>query len=542
MADFKPQPKRATADETYKDQYINNCDSGYSFNNFLRLFDIYDANPIEITNDISVQDPDYNVTKLISNGTDLVNVTVPATLDVKARNFKFFKFDVSKLFEDPKMRTKITLSTGINFIEWKGKRYCQKRLVFGTDFMLLQIIPGNKNCTQLYSSYSPQDCGTYFSGTYRICALKSIAISSKGQLYGDNVKLMNQTTNICPVTNLEFVDNIDKSKIQILPTIKNEPTSKGDYDKYAVIYTDMVTMQNYMRDAPGDYDMSTYNGGCSMYISNNYSFGFNDYNNVGIDEDDFITFINYTTNYFTYYKGFLNGSTGDSLASEFYMPYDSQGTGRAVLACLIIRAVSIKCYKGVFQALGDSTLFGPTNKLNVSSFFIMALTIVIWTCASIFLGIYSLVNIRFRIIYMKINGTLNSNNKKAEEVTKWTTSLFWFIIFAVKMIIVGLMISTVSNQIKISKLMVENDCYIDKVVIIFTVFSSFLKECFARLEMLLYFLILEILQETLVISGYLVIWVQNMKEEMLMEKYIQKLKEEGEDKEKKKDSEKEKLI
>ena len=143
---------------------------------------------------------------------------------------------------------------------------------------------------------------------------------------------------------------------------------------------------------------------------------------------------------------------------------------------------------------------------------------------------------------MKIQGTLNINNKKSEEITKWTTSMFWFIIFTVKIVIVGLMINTVTTQIKISKLMVDNNCYIDKVVIIFTVFSRFLNECKGKLELLLYFLMLEVLQEVLVISGYLIIWVQNMKQEMLLEKYLQRIQEEEEEKKKKKDSEKEKLL
>jgi len=536
MADFKPMPRREV--ETYLDQYINNCESGYNFNDFLTLFDISYATPEEITDKIQVPDPDYNVTKLWSNSTTTINKTVPATLDVKARNFRFYKFDVGRRGNDPSKYRKITLSTGINFIEWKGKRYCQKRINFNTDYMLLQIIPGNKNCTTMFSYYDPQDCGTYFTGTYRICALKSLAISSKGQLYGDVVKLMNQTSNICPVTNMEFVDDPDPSKIQIIPTTKNQPTRKGNYDLYAVIYTDMVTMQNYMRDAPGDYDMSTYNDGCSMNITNDYSFGFNDYNNIGIDSDSFMNFINYTTNSFTYYKGYLNGTQGNALGSEFYMPYDSQGTGQAVLACLIIRAVTPQCYKGVFLELGDTTLFGPTNKLNVSSFFTMALTILIWTCASIFLGIYAKGNIRFRIIYMKLESSLNVNNKNSEEISKWTSTMFWFIIFAVKMIIVGLMISTVSNQIKISKLMVDSNCYIDKVVIVFTVFRRFLDDCKAKLETLVYFLIIEFILEIFVIAGHLVIWIQRLKQEILLEMYTQKLLEE----EKKKDQEKEKLL
>ena len=537
ISDFKPQARRPV--ETYLDQYINNCESGYTFTDFLTLFDINRVTPEEITDKIEVPDPDYNVTKLWSNTTTSKNITVPATLDVKARNFRFYKFDVGKLGNDPSMYKKITLSTGINFIEWKGKRYCQKRILFSADYMLLQIIPGNKNCTTMFTGYSPQDCGTYFTGTYRICALKSVAISSDGQLYGDVVKLMNQTSNICPVTNMEFVDDPDPSKIQIIPTTKNQPTRKGNYDLYAVIYTDMVTMQNYMRDAPGDYDMSTYNDGCSMNVTNDYSFGFNDYNNIGIDSDSFMNFINYTTNTFTYYKGFLNGSQGDNtLATEFYMPYDSQGTGQAVLACLIIRAVTPQCYKGVFLELGDTTLFGPTNKLNVSSFFTMALTILIWTCASIFLGIYAKGNIRFRIIYMKLESSLNVNNKNSEEISKWTSTMFWFIIFAVKMIIVGLMISTVSNQIKISKLMVDSNCYIDKVVIVFTVFRRFLDDCKAKLETLVYFLIIEFILEIFVIAGHLVIWIQRLKQEILLEMYTQKLLEE----EKKKDQEKEKLL
>jgi len=275
-----------------------------------------------------------------------------------------------------------------------------------------------------------------------------------------------------------------------------------------------------------------------MNVTNDYSFGFNDYNNIGIDSDSFMNFINYTTNSFTYYKGYLNGTQGNALGSEFYMPYDSQGTGQAVLACLIIRAVTPQCYKGVFLELGDTTLFGPTNKLNVSSFFTMALTILIWTCASIFLGIYAKGNIRFRIIYMKLESSLNVNNKNSEEISKWTSTMFWFIIFAVKMIIVGLMISTVSNQIKISKLMVDSNCYIDKVVIVFTVFRRFLDDCKAKLETLVYFLIIEFILEIFVIAGHLVIWIQRLKQEILLEMYTQKLLEE----EKKKDQEKEKLL
>jgi len=100
------------------------------------------------------------------------------------------------------------------------------------------------------------------------------------------------------------------------------------------------------------------------------------------------------------------------------------------------------------------------------------------------------------------------------------------------------MISTVSNQIKISKLMVDSNCYIDKVVIVFTVFRRFLDDCKAKLETLVYFLIIEFILEIFVIAGHLVIWIQRLKQEILLEMYTQKLLEE----EKKKDQEKEKLL
>ena len=480
---------------TYADTFKHNCPSGYSYNNFLRLTEIYNATAEDITKKLVLDDPDYNtiVFNPITGKNETTNT--PIKLDPVARNMKFWKFDISKVNLDPTTHTYIELVTGWNFVEWKGKRYCKKVINIDHAFKLLQIIEGTKSCTTEFKSYIADDCGSYYNNTYRICALRDFAISNKGVSYADDNKLLTgsdktQNNNICPITNLEILNKTNPQNIKLTSTIKNLPnkiTGKPD-DRFQMIFTEMVTFQNPYSKPDGNYLMTNYKEGTSLILTNDYTFGMTDYNSIQVDTDSFMRFVNYTTSAQIYYKNFLNSTSG----VDFYMPYDSKGTVKAVLSLNVIKSIPISCFQGVYLKENTSDLFGPKASLNVTSFFSMSLTILIWTIASIFLGSYAMGNIRLRIIHMKLNGSLNSNNKEAEEITKWTIIMFWFIIVMVKMLVVCVMLTKVNYQIYLAQLMIDQQCYSDDVVGIFTIFIVFLTQCKEKLMSLLWFLVLVI--------------------------------------------------
>ncbi len=511
-ADFIPAQK--DVNPAYIDQYISNCAHGYAFNNFLRLFYIFNTYPIDESHSVKMMDPDFNNT----------------VLNLEARGLTFWKFDISKVNPDKTKWVTIPLSTGINFIEWKGKRYCQKRIYFDAMFKLLQVIQGKYDCASTYPMYQADDCGTYYNNTYRICVLRNLARDNKKNNFADNKTMLEGTDNICPLTNLEFIDNPDPSKVQIVPTIKNLPnirTGKQD-NKYSAVMTDMVTFQNFVTNTTADYNMEKYYGGTYMYLSDNFDFGMMDDNNVLIDKDSFIAFYNYTTADYIYYQYYLNSTSG----VNFYRPFDPTNSIQAQLGLFVLRAIRQDCFNKVYLPRKETDLLGLPDELNVRDFFIYSLTILIWTIASIFLGVYNLVNIRLKIIMMKLKGTLNLNNKMAEEISKWTNMMFWFIIFMVKILIVGIMVSTVTNQIQIVTDMMDYKCYIQQVRAVLNTFTTFLKTSKTKLMYVLFLLIFEIFQESLVTGGYLIIWTQNMKKDVQNKKAMKRLREEREEKEK----------
>lgn len=506
---------------TYKNTYTNNCpgDQGYGHVAFTRISSFENVSPIEITNSINLVDPDFPQFKL----------------DPSTRGMKFWKFDIGQVNPDPAKYQSIQLSTGYNFVEWKGKRICQKRIFFDTQYTMMKIISGNLDCQKVFGEFA-RDCGSYLNNLYRICVLRNLARDRSKKEFADDPKLLYGTDNICPVTNLEIASN--STDFKLVTTIRNNPSLKGEVDQYFMVVFDPVTFQNPKTNPEFDYDVSTYNGAETCRISNNATYGLVDLRNVELDYDNFITFANYTLNYYIYYPGFMNGTS----QSDFFMPYDSTNSVKAVLWLLVTRSVSEECFKKVYIPRKQNEVFGFAKELNVDEYFNYLLTFLIWVFASFFFVVYSLANIRVRVILMKLNGTINNNNKNAEEISKWTNFMIWFIIFGVKILINSIMMSLTTQQLNIVKDLKTYNCFAAGILLIFDKFDDFILMCSLKSEIIMIFLIIELFFQTMILIGYIFIWIRNKKKQILLERILKQLKVEEEIKEKKTNSEKEKLL
>jgi len=494
-ADFVPAPK---FDGFYNSTYLSNCDQGYSFDRLLVLDEIRNTEPIEITDSINITDPDFP------------NIT----LDTNARHYKFYSYDISTPPTNKSNAKTIYLNTPINFNFWKGKRYCRKKIFMDVNNNLLQVIDGDKSCSQELSAYHADDCGSYFNNSYRICAIREYAYDLFMNSYNDDEKLLLSKDNICPVTKMDSQIEKDGSSL-IVPIMKNDPipsTGKKE-DLFFMVIFDWIKFSGYLSNLPGNYSMKNYLAG-AISVDVNQTFGIMDDMNIRLDDDDFMNFYTYSTDLLMYYRGYLNDTSG-----YFYKPFVSKPT-RIILALSVYRTFSPHCYTNVYRARGEMRLLSLAADLDVSDLFGFVLTITVWTAASIFLGFYSGLNLRLKIIIQKLKGTINLNNKKSEEIMKFTNKLFWFLVFIIKFGVLIQMFVLTLSQLSIVDDFIKFTCYMEETIIILKVFQVFLVTCKEKCINILAFLLIEFAMESLIIVGYVFIHIQIKRREMLNDKIL----------------------
>ncbi len=500
-ADLTPAVQKLNI--TYEDTYKSNCADGYSFDRLLLLSSVAQTNLREITDSIDIKDPDFPNIKL----------------DVKARDFRFFEFDISTPPRDPKDYHTINFNTPYTFNFWKGKRYCRKKIYQDPDKQVLQIVDGWKHCSDEFVGYQADDCGTYFDDSYRICAIRDFALDRLKNPYSQNEKLLLSKDNICPITKLDFISS--KGEVFLRPTIRNEPdwrTGKK-HDSYFIVRFDWIKFQGYKKNLPADYSMKSYHKGHIITVNETQNFGFMDDFNILIDEDDFINFYKHSTDLFIYYKGYMNDTNG-----HFYKPYTTQQV-KVVLALYVLKTFSVECYKNVYRTRGEKRLLGLASQLNVSDLFGFVLTCTVWSMASIFLGLYSGLNLRLKIILMKLKGNLNLNNRKSEEISKMTNKIFWFLVWMVKTGTLLQMLGVTMNQIKIVEDFINFKCYSENALNTLVDFSIFLKNCKVMCVQILIFLLIEMGCEGLVLIGYFLIFLQNRKKDIINRRALELINE-----------------
>ena len=181
----------------YENSFKTLCPNGYAYDRLLITEIINNADPIDITDQLNITDPDFP--NLMLN---------PAI-----RHYKFYKFDISNPPLNESLFTTIKMKTGIVFNFWKGQRYCRKKVFSDIKFNLLNVIDGNLNCTQEFPGYFADDCGSYFNNTYRLCGLRDFAYDLELNPYSANETLLfskdNFNNNICPITKLIFKKKVN---------------------------------------------------------------------------------------------------------------------------------------------------------------------------------------------------------------------------------------------------------------------------------------------------------------------------------------------
>ena len=490
----------------YENSFKTLCPNGYAYDRLLITEIINNADPIDITDQLNITDPDFP--NLMLN---------PAI-----RHYKFYKFDISNPPLNESLFTTIKMKTGIVFNFWKGQRYCRKKVFSDIKFNLLNVIDGNLNCTQEFPGYFADDCGSYFNNTYRLCGLRDFAYDLELNPYSANETLLfskdNFNNNICPITKLIFKKDAD-GKGTISYRTRNEPdqvTGKQD-DMYFVVKTDWVSFQGRVGHLPSNYSMSTYNEARTININSSLNFGWMDEMSIVLDDDDYLNFFNYQMNINFYYKGFMEDVNGN-----FYQPYVTQPV-KAIFALYVLMAFKPECYINVYKARNERKVLGLAGDLDVSDLFMFVLTLMVWSMASIFIGLYSGLNLRLKTILMKLRGALNLNNKKSEEITKFTNKLFWFLVFIIKFGTLLQMYIITVNQISIADDFIKYHCYLESLTNTLKDFREFLFICEAKCINQLIFLVVEFAFEILVCIGYIFILIQNKKKELINRLLIEKM-------------------
>jgi len=214
---------------------------------------------------------------------------------------------------------------------------------------------------------------------------------------------------------------------------------------------------------------------------------------------------------------------------NFYRPYVTQPV-RAIFALYVLKAFKPECYINVYKARNERKVLGLPGDLDVSDLFMFVLTLMVWSIASIFIGLYLGLNLRLKIIFMKLKETLNLNNKKSEEITKFTNKLFWFLVFIIKFGTLLQMYIITTNQISIADDFIKYHCYVESVTNTLKDFREFLFICESKCINQLIFLVVEFISEALVCIGYLFVMIQNKRKEIINNLLIDKMKKENEDK------------
>jgi len=239
----------------------------------------------------------------------------------------------------------------------------------------------------------------------------------------------------------------------------------------------------------------------------NQTFGFMDDMQIEFDQDDFMVFYNSTTtDLIFYYKNFMNGTNND-----FYIPFTSTPI-IVIFSLYVLRTYSPNCYFNVFKARNERRIQGLAHQLNVSDLFFFVLTIVVWTFCSLFIGVNYGLYIRLKFIKMKYQGLLCLNNKRSEEINKFTNKLFWFFAYMVKIGFLIQMLSSTHTQISIVEDFLKYKGFLDSISNTLRHNLDFLIICNERCYTLLALLILEFFLELVICIGYVFIIYYNQRQ------------------------------
>ena len=492
----------------YNSTYLSNCTDDYSYDGLLIFGKVKNVELIDITDTLEITDPDFP----------------DEQLDAKNRGFKFYKYDISTPPTDPSKATEVEFSSKYIFNFWKGKRYCRKNIYFDENFNVLQIIDWKTTCAKEFQGYNWEDCGSYYNNSYRLCALKDFAYDTNMNPYISNEEMMNSNSSICPITNIRFEDHLEGGRTMI-PISKNLQNQSGVIkDEVFLIVFDWIKFKNSPKTPLGNSTILDDDDGTSIQVDINQTYGlFNDMNFI-IDEDDFMNFYSYSTDLFIYYKNFMNGTNND-----FYMPFTSRPV-KVIMSLYVIKSFSTKCFRNVFQKRNEKRLQGLAKELDVSDLFGYVLTTTVWIVGSLFVGVYYGLNIRIKFIRMKLYGTLVLNNKRSEEISKFTNKLFWFFAFLVKFGLIIQMIATSKQQISIVSDFITYKCFDDSLLDTLRVNLSFLGISLLISYDILILLLIEFCFEMFICIGYLFIFLYNNRraiyQKILLEEYKKALKEE----------------
>ena len=287
------------------------------------------------------------------------------------------------------------MNTGITFSFWKGQRFCRKKIIVDKTLNTLHLLDIDIKCKDKFPDYYVDDCGTYYD-TYRLCAIRDYALDVYKNQYSANETYLKSNDNICPINKLEFKkDQFDK--VTLTSYIKNlpDPVTGIKDNKYFTVILDWIKFQGYESHLPSNYSLVDYHDARWITINKECKFGWTNDMRVILDTDDFMDFYDYSLSHNYYYKGFMEDENGN-----YYRPFITQPV-TAILTLFVTTSYNVECYNNVWKGRGETKLLGLPSELDVSDLFGFVLTIAVWTFASVFLGLYSGLNIRFKIIISK---------------------------------------------------------------------------------------------------------------------------------------------
>jgi hypothetical protein len=301
--------------------------------------------------------------------------------------YKFYSFDIN----EPGTGS-VQLSNRYTFNTWKGYAICVRNIVLDRDAMGLQFIPLDSDCQKTF----PDDFAKF--------------------------------DDVCPINYLELTypqnEHYDP---------KNTPSNFYNYSFTKYTTKDEKVNDKYLYL---DFEKAFFKG-CSsnLNITSDYFYYVNEPTNFYIMpadqnwgvKDEFTRNISWNnfeeywqdyTNKFSMMPGFLN----DSSMSNFYQLVDKKPNTDRVVAYLAMYDNFAPSGNCIQKLMFDRGRYDWVNYLNGAdpNYTENILTIIIWNLVSVFMAVYCSISLRFRFIWMLMNGQAKDADKRDESIMKFS--------------------------------------------------------------------------------------------------------------------------